>query len=65
MLQRPALEHIKAAPTPPDETIDVKANLLHFQKFRISRLQLGDAVFTDVIARLDDPCSEQSAAGFG
>jgi hypothetical protein len=34
VLQRPALEHIKAAPTPPDETsmgIDVKGNLLHFK----------------------------------
>jgi hypothetical protein len=56
VLQQSVLDHIKAAPAPPDATsmgLDVKGNLLHFQKFRVSRLQLGDAVFTDVIASLD------------
>src|SRR5256885_14021091 len=56
VLQQSVLDHIKAPPAPPDPTsmgLDVKGNLLHFQKFRVSRLQLGDAVFTDVIAQLD------------
>jgi hypothetical protein len=56
VLQQSVLDHIKAAPAPPDATsmgLDVKGNLLHFQKFRVSRVQLGDAVFTDVIAQLD------------
>lgn len=56
VLQQSVIDHIKAAPAPPDATsmgLDVKGNLLHVQKFRVSRLQLGDVVFTDVIANLD------------
>lgn len=56
VLQQSVLDHIKAGPAPPDATstgLDVKGNLLHFLKFRVSRLQLGDAVFTDVIAQRD------------
>jgi hypothetical protein len=56
VLQQSVLDHIKAAPAPRDAAnmgLDVKGNLLHFQKFRVSRVQLGDAVFTDVVAQLD------------
>jgi hypothetical protein len=56
VLQQSVLDHIKAASAPPDATsmgLDVKGNLLHFRKFRVSHLQLGDAAFTDVIAQLD------------
>lgn len=42
VLQQSVLDYIKAPPAPSDATsmgLDAKGNLLHFQKFRVSRLQ--------------------------
>jgi len=55
VLQQPVLDRIKAVPTGGEsfKGMDAKGSVLQAPKFRISRLELGDAVFTDVIARVE------------
>jgi hypothetical protein len=53
-LEQSVLGRIKAVPIDGVATgLDAKGHLLKAPKFRLSRLQLGDAVFNDVIAELD------------
>jgi len=53
-LEQSVLDRIKAVPIPGVTIgLDAKGNRLRSPKFRLSRLQLGDAVFNDVIAELD------------
>ena len=53
-LEQSVLDQIKAVPIDGITWgLDAKGHLLKSPKFRVSRLQLGDAVFNDVIAELD------------
>jgi len=53
VLEPSALDHIKAVLLDDfSKALDAKGNLKDSQKVRVSRLQLGDSVFTDVIGRL-------------
>jgi hypothetical protein len=53
-LEQSVLDRIKAVPIDGVTMgLDAKGHLLRSPKFRVSHLQLGDAVFSDVIAELD------------
>jgi len=53
-LEQSVLDRVKAAPLPGVTMgLDAKGHLLRSPRFRLSRLQLGDAVFNDVVAELD------------
>lgn len=55
ILQQPVLDRIKAAPIVGEsfKGVDAKGSVVQAPKFRISRLELGDGVFTDVVARAE------------
>jgi hypothetical protein len=54
VLQQSVLDRIKAVPIDEiNKGLDAKGNLLLAQKFTVSRLQLGDALFTDVFPRVE------------
>lgn len=65
-LTQAALERVKALPTgETSKGMDAKGNVLEYPKFKIPHLQLGTAVFTDVIAELDvhDPSYQATQVG--
>jgi hypothetical protein len=55
ILQQPVLDRIKAVPIPGEsfKGVDAKGSVVQAPKFRISRLELGGALFTDVVARAE------------
>jgi hypothetical protein len=65
-LTQAVIDRVKALPT--GETfkgMDPKGNVIEYPKFKIPRLQIGSAVFTDVIAELDvhDPSYQATQVG--
>jgi hypothetical protein len=54
VLAQRVIDHIKTAPTgETNRSTDVQGNVIESPKFKLARLQIGNAVFTDVIGRLD------------
>ncbi len=65
-LTRAAIDRIKALPSgETSRSMDLKGNILEYPKFKIPRLQIGTAVFTDVIVELDvhDPSYPAAQVG--
>jgi Aspartyl protease len=65
-LTQAAIDRVKALPT--GETsrgMDAKGNVIKYPKFKIHRLQIGTAAFTDVIGELDVHDSSYQAAQVG
>jgi hypothetical protein len=65
-LSQAVIDRVKALPTGESSRgIDPKGNVIKYPKFRISRIQLGTAVFTNVIAELDvhDPSYQATQIG--
>jgi hypothetical protein len=65
-LTQEAIDRVKALPT--GETsrgMDAKGNVIQYPKFKIHRIQIGTAVFTDVIGELDvhDPSYQATQVG--
>jgi hypothetical protein len=65
-LTQAVIDRVKALPT--GETsrgMDAKGNVITYPKFKIPRLQIGTAVFTDVIGELDvhDPSYQAAQVG--
>src|ERR1700689_3932463 len=53
-LQQPVIDRVQVMPTgDTSKGIDPKGNVIVYPKFRIPRVQIGTAVFTDVIGELD------------
>lgn len=66
VLQQSVLDHIKAVPTGESSKFqDAKGNVIESPMFKVARLQIGTAVFTDVVARLDvhDPSYQAAQIG--
>src|SRR5260370_35509819 len=60
------IDRVKARPTgEASKGMDPKGNVIEYPKFKIPRLQIGSAVFTDVIAELDvhDPSYQATQVG--
>jgi hypothetical protein len=54
VLAQRVIDRIKTAPTgETNRSTDVQGNVIESPKFKLARLQIGNAVFTDVIGRLD------------
>ena len=65
-LTQAAIDRVKALPTgETSREMDAKGNVLEHPKFTIPRLQIGTAVFTDVIGDLDlhDPSYQATQVG--
>ena len=65
-LTQAAIDRVKALPTgETSKGMDPKGNTLDYPKFKIPRLQIGTAVFTDVIGELDvhDPSYQATQVG--
>ena len=65
-LSQAVIDRVKAPPTGEfSRGMDPKGNVIKYPKFRISRIQLGTAVFTNVIAELDahDPSYQANQIG--
>jgi Aspartyl protease len=65
-LTQAVIDRVKALPT--GETsrgMDAKGNVIQYPKFKIHRIQIGTAVFTDVIGELDvhDPSYQATQVG--
>jgi len=65
-LTQAVIDRVKALPTgETSKGMDPKGNVIEYPKFKIPRLQIGSAVFTDVIAELDvhDPSYQATQVG--
>ncbi len=69
-LAQAVIDRVKAAPTgETSKGMDAKGHVIEFPKYRIPRIQIGSAVFIDVIAELDVhdasyPASQVGQQGF-
>jgi hypothetical protein len=66
VLQQSVLDHINTVPTGESSKMpDARGNVLESPTFRVPRLQIGRAVFTDIIGRLDvhDPSYQARDVG--
>ena len=53
-LTQSVIDHVKATPTgDTSRGMDAKGNVLVYPKYKLHRIQIGKAVFTDVVAELD------------
>jgi len=65
-LTQAVIDRVKALPTgETSKGMDPKGNVIEYPKFKIPRLQIGSAVFTDVIAELDVHDSSYQATQVG
>jgi Aspartyl protease len=65
-LTQEVIDRVKALPTgEASRGMDAKGNVLKYPKFKIHRIQIGSAVFTDVIGELDvhDPSYQATQVG--
>src|SRR6266404_5368620 len=65
-LTQAVIDRVKALPTgETSKGMDPKGNVIEYPKFKSPRLQIGSAVFTDVIAELDehDPSYQATQVG--
>jgi hypothetical protein len=65
-LTQAVIGRVKAVPTgETSKGMDAKGNVIEYPKFKIPRLQIGSATFTDVIAELDvhDPSYQATQVG--
>jgi hypothetical protein len=65
-LTQAVIDRVKALPTgETSKGMDPKGNVIEYPEFKIPRLQIGSAVFTDVIAELDvhDPSYQATQVG--
>ncbi len=65
-LTQSVIDHVKATPTgDTSRGMDAKGNVLVYPKYKLDRIQIGKAVFTDVVAELDvhDPSYRAEQAG--
>ena len=65
-LTQPMIDRLKALPTgETSQGMDSRGNVIEYPRYKISRLQIGTAVFTDVIGELDvhDPSYQATQVG--
>jgi hypothetical protein len=65
-LTQAVLDRVKASPTGESSRgVDAQGNVLVYPKYSISRVQIGAAIFTDVVAQLDvhDPSYQATQVG--
>ncbi len=65
-LSQAVLDHVKASPTGESSRgVDAQGNVLVYPKYSIGRVQIGAAIFTDVVAQLDvhDPSYQATQVG--